>query len=97
MIGSGLATSPFNRLSILANAPRASGVYAVLNPQKWIYIGQTGNIQARLFEHFSGDNRCITLAQPTSYQFELCPAQKRFARQDALILQLEPYCNRRLR
>ena len=97
MIGSGVGAFPFNRPSILANAPSVSGVYAVLNPQKWIYIGQTGNIQARLLEHFSGDNRCITLAQPTDFQFELCPAQQRFARQDALILRLEPYCNRRPR
>lgn len=96
MIGSGQPTFAFERLSILANAPRASGVYALFNPQRWIYAGETGDIQARLLEHLNGDNRCITLARPTGFQFELPPAQQRVARQDALILQLRPKCNQRL-
>jgi len=97
MIGRGRRVFALTRPSILANAPNASGVYAVLNPQKWIYIGQTGNIRARLLEHFDGDNQCITLAQPTEFQFETCPVGQRFARQDALIHELEPFCNKKLR
>lgn len=86
----------WNRDSIISYAPSASGVYAVFKPQRWIYIGETGDIRARLLEHYGGDDPCITENAPTGFQFEAVPSARRVARQDQLILALNPACNRRL-
>lgn len=96
MIGPGLPTHNFTREDILKDSPSASGVYAIFNPQKWIYVGEGKDIQARLVAHFNGDNACITKEKPTGFQFEYSPSDKRVARQDQLILQLGPACNQRL-
>lgn len=96
MIGRDHAWYYFNRNSILTNAPGTSGVYAIFQFGRWIYIGESENIQARLLEHLNGDNPCLTQANPVGFQFELWPANQRVARQDALILACRPACNRRL-
>src|SRR5258708_3103854 len=85
----------WTRESILANAPRASGVYVIYNRQTWIYIGESGDIQARLLQHYGGDNACITRHAPTGFDFELAVAAQRVARQDYWIGQLGPACNQR--
>jgi hypothetical protein len=94
-IGPGQGWFPFSRPSILANAPNASGVYALYNPQIWIYLGESGDLQARLLQHLGGDNACITQNGPTGFQFELSPAAQRVARQNQLIAALGPICNQR--
>lgn len=85
----------WTRQSIVANAPNSSGVYAIYNQQRWIYVGESGDIQARLLQHFNGDNACITNSSPTGFQYELSPAAQRVARQDAWIAKLNPICNQR--
>ena len=87
---------PWSTQSIDLNAPSASGVYAIFNGQSWIYVGESGDIHARLLQHINGDNTCITRCAPVGFQFELVPAAQRVARQNQLILQLVPICNRRL-
>lgn len=95
MIGSGSPSFPFTKVSIVANAPKASGVYAISNPQKYIYVGESENIQASLLRHYGGDNLCITVHRPTGFQFELSPAQLRVALQDELIIKMKvPDCNK---
>ena len=95
MIGSGFPSFPFTKVSIVANAPKASGVYAISNPQKYIYVGESRNIQARLLEHYNGDNLCITVHRPTGFQFELSPDKLREALQDELVVKLKvPDCNK---
>jgi hypothetical protein len=94
-IGPGQPGYPWTRASILANAPRASGVYVIYNGQTWIYVGESGDIQARLLQHFNGDNPCITHYVPTGFQFELVAAVQRVARQDEWIAHLGPACNQR--
>ena len=96
MIGTGQPAFPWTRESIVSNAPSASGVYAIFNPQAWIYVGESGDIRARLLQHFDGDNPCITRMHPGGFQFELCPAAQRVARQNQLILALTPACNQKL-
>ena len=97
MIGKGRPSFPFTKASITANAPKASGVYAILNAQKWIYVGESGDLQASLLGHYAGDNRCIVLHRPTAFQVEPCNAQQRVVIQDALVLQLKmPECNKTL-
>ena len=94
-IGPGLDGYAWTRASILANVPRASGVYVIYNAQTWIYVGESGDIQARLLQHFDGDNACITRHVPTGFQFELAVTTQRVARQDHWIAQLGPACNQR--
>lgn len=86
----------FTNQSILQNAPARSGVYALHTREKWIYIGESRDIQARLVQHLNGDNACIIAWNAQWFSFELWPADQRVARQDALILELQPACNQRL-
>jgi excinuclease UvrABC nuclease subunit len=96
-IGANSQWFPWNRASILANAPQASGVYAIFNSKNWIYVGESGDIQARLLEHLNGDNLCIIQNLPTGFQFELVAGQaQRVARQNQLIVELKPVCNQKL-
>lgn len=85
----------WTRQSIVANAPHSSGTYAIYNAQRWIYFGESGDIQARLLQHFDGDNACITRNNPTGFQYEVVVAAQRVARQDHLIATLNPICNQR--
>ena len=96
MIGSGQPSNSFTRSTILANAPASSGVYALFTSQTWIYVGETGDIRARLIQHLDGDNSCISRLNPTGFQYELSLSHQRVARQDALIVGLKPECNQRL-
>jgi hypothetical protein len=96
MIGPGQPGHTYDRPSIVANAPNASGVYAIYGPQRWIYVGESGDIQTRLLQHLGGENACITKNGPTGFAFELSPAAQRVARQNQLIAALNPSCNQRL-
>lgn len=87
---------PFTEASIRANAPSGSGVYMVYDSQRWIYIGESGDIQARLLQHVRGDNECITRMKPTMFSYELVAAHQRVAHQNELVLELRPVCNERL-
>ena len=87
---------PYSQLGITMNAWEASGVYGLYKEQQWIYIGETGDMRGRLLEHLGGDHPRIVAAMPTYFSYELHPAFKRVARQDALILELRPLCNARL-
>lgn len=96
MIGPGQSGFSFTRASILASAPAQSGVYAIYNPQSFIYFGEGQDIRARLLDHLNGDNPCILRHQPTGFVFETADAYLRVGRQDQLILQLGSLCNKRL-
>lgn len=83
----------------LTRAPTASGVYGIFNRDRWIYIGETGDIAARLSEHFAGasnSNPDIIKHKPTGFTFELASMLHRVQRQDQLILELRPACNKKL-
>ena len=95
-IGSGQQGFPYNRISILGNAPSLSGVYVLYTQQQWIYVGESGDIQTRLLQHLNGDNACITRNGPTGFQFELVDANQRVARQNQWIAALNPVCNQRM-
>jgi hypothetical protein len=83
-------------VSVRANAPAASGVYGISNAREWIFIGETDNIQASLLHNLQPGNSALLKRFPTGFVFELCGAAHRRARQDRLILEYEPVCNRRL-
>lgn len=95
IIGPGLPGYNYTKENIIANAPKASGVYVIFTPTKWVYVGEGDDIRVRLLAHFNGDNQRITRESPTGYQFELVNEQFRVARLDAYIAKLEPVANQR--
>jgi predicted GIY-YIG superfamily endonuclease len=86
----------FTAVSIRKNAPESSGVYGLSNGREWIFIGEASNIQARLMEHLQERDTMLANRRPTGFTFEECPPDNRLSRQDALVRQFEPFCNRRL-
>jgi hypothetical protein len=84
----------FNAESIKRNAPANSGVYAIYNSGRWIYVGESNDIQRRLLQHWYEEGTCIKLSAPTGFSYELHPSWLRVGRQNQLIQQLHPACNR---
>lgn len=80
--------------SVRTNAPAASGIYGISNAREWIYIGETDNIQASLLKHLQGSDPTLLKMQPTGFVFEVCDPAGRPARQDRLVFEYEPACNR---
>ena len=81
-------------VSVRTNAPAASGIYGVSNAHEWIYIGQTDNIQASLLRHLLESDSVLMRSQPTGFTFELCDGAGRSTRQDRLVSEYHPKCNR---
>ncbi len=86
----------FTPISVQVNAPAASGIYGISNAREWIFIGETDNIQASLLQDLRKGDSALLKRSPTGFVFELCDVADRRARQDRLILEYEPVCNRRL-
>jgi predicted GIY-YIG superfamily endonuclease len=86
--------SPFIARAIQSHAPVASGVYGISNAREWIYIGETDNIQGALFHHLQDRGASLMKRLPTGFVFEICDQARRSARQDRLVLEYEPVCNR---
>lgn len=86
----------FSETSIRNNAPETSGVYGISNAAEWIFIGETSNIQASLMEHLEETNTRLANRKPTGFTYEKCSPAERIQRQDALVRQYEPFCNRRM-
>ncbi|HEY7404334.1 MAG TPA: GIY-YIG nuclease family protein [Candidatus Angelobacter sp.] len=93
----GTAGFLFNRASIAANAPEASGVYALFNEGVWLYIGEAQNIKERLLQHLTNShNPDVTKANPQWFAYELVAPVFRVGRQNLLIASFCPTCNKRL-
>lgn len=80
--------------TVRAYAPAQSGVYGISNAAEWIYIGETDDIQSALLNHLREVDSALTQRQPTGFVYEVCDRGRRPARQDCLILEYEPTCNR---
>ena len=89
-----LIPRPFTPGAIQMHAPVASGVYGISNAREWIYIGQADNIQDALLNHLQDLSTSLMERQPTGFVFELCDGARRPARQDRLVFEYEPVCNR---
>lgn len=89
------AARSFTAISIRKNAPESSGVYGLSNGREWIFIGEANNIRARLMEHLQETGTLLMDRMPTGFTLEECLPSHRAARQDLLIRQFEPFCNRR--
>jgi hypothetical protein len=86
----------FTPVFVRANAPAAPGIYGISNAREWIFIGESDNIQASLLHDLQKGDSVLLKRLPTGFVFELCDIANRRARQDRLILEYEPVCNRRL-
>jgi hypothetical protein len=75
-------------------APTSSGVYGISNAREWIYIGESDNIRGALLGHLKDLYAALMKRQPTGFVFEVCDGTRRTARQDRLVLEYEPACNR---
>jgi|SRR5208337_2814010 len=87
----------FSETGIATYAPRGSGVYGIFNSTTWIYVGEAGDMEARLYAHLRGESDQsgrIARQNPTHYVFESIDAGNRKARETALIQELDPVCNR---
>jgi hypothetical protein len=80
--------------SIQTFAPSASGVYGISNAAEWIYIGETDDIRDALLTHLQQADTALMKRAPTGFVFEVCDRARRGARQDRLVLEYEPACNR---
>jgi hypothetical protein len=85
---------PLRQVTINDFAPTASGVYGLSNAREWIYIGETDNIQGALMDHLRDSDEPAMRMHPTGFVFEVCDRARRPARQDRLVLEYEPACNR---
>jgi excinuclease UvrABC nuclease subunit len=84
----------FTASSIRDNAPAVSGVYGISNAGRWIYIGEADNIQSALIRHLQEPDTKLLKERPTGFVYEACELTKRSDRQNRLVLEYEPYCNR---
>jgi hypothetical protein len=89
------APQSFTPVSVRVNAPARSGVYGISNAREWIFIGESDNIRASLLQDLQKGSSALLNRLPTGFVFELCAAADRWARQDRLIREYEPVCNRR--
>lgn len=86
----------FTEQGIAKYAPRQSGVYGIRNSSKWIYIGESKDVEGRLYEHLRGQSeqsKRILKYNPTEFAFESCDEKTRVARETALIAELHPVEN----
>jgi hypothetical protein len=89
-----LVPHPFTSNSIEMYAPPISGVYGVSNAREWVYIGIADNIQGALLAHLRDLQTTLMKREPTGFVFEHCEGGHRQIRQDRLVLEYEPTCNR---
>jgi hypothetical protein len=85
-------TYPFTFEAVREKAPNASGVYRLHTPHRWVYIGESEDIQESLFRHLNEPSESMTRFGPLSFSLELVPAGERHALQEGLIAELEPAC-----
>jgi hypothetical protein len=89
-----LIPRPFTSNGVRMYAPAVSGVYGISNAREWIYIGETDDIQAALLAHLQDLGASLMKRQPTGFVFEASNSLARSMRQDWLVLEYEPFCNR---
>jgi len=90
-----LIPRPFVPGAIQTFAPMASGVYGISNALKWLYIGETDDIREALLAHLSEYESPLMRSKPAGFVFEVCDRSRRAARQDRLVHEYGPTCNRR--
>jgi len=88
-----LIPRPFSSTGVDRYAPTASGIYGISNAREWIYIGSTDNIRSALTAHLQ-DRGILMACKPTGFVFEICEPSRGALRQDRLVSEYDPRCNR---
>jgi hypothetical protein len=76
------------------HAPAAPGVYGITNSKNWLFIAEADDIRAALLSQLAASSPLRSM-NPTGFVFELCKASARTARQERLVEEYGPVCNRR--
>ena len=84
----------FNQDAVQMYAPITSGVYGISNARQWLYIGESDNIQGSLLTHLQDRRTSLMKHEPTGFVFEVCEQARRASRQDRLVAEYGPSCNR---
>jgi len=87
---------PFTPQGVHTYAPQAPGVYGISNAREWIYIGRAANIQRALLDCIQDLGSALMKKQPRGFVYEVCDEGRSVTRQDRLVLEYEPACNRYL-
>ena len=74
---------PLTAGAVHTYAPTLPGVYGL------------SNARDMLLAHLQDSNTSLMKLEPTGFVFEVCDRARRLARQDRLVLEYEPTCNRR--
>ncbi|MFI5184775.1 MAG: hypothetical protein ACHQNV_10265 [Vicinamibacteria bacterium] len=81
----------FDKGTINGRAPNVSGVYALKGPDgRWLYFGEAASIAASLLRHLSSESARLTEGRAATFSYELCSADERAKRRDALAAELLP-------
>lgn len=81
-------------MSVTLNAPNASGVYAIYNQNRYVYFGESNDIQRRLLEHLNDRQHAMHVHGAVSFAFDLVATEAgRKARQNQLIAGCPTPCN----
>jgi hypothetical protein len=89
-----LTPRPFTSNGVQMYAPITSGLYGISNAREWIYIGESDDIQGALLAHLGDAYAALMKREPTGFVFEVCDRSRRPSRQDRLVFEYEPTCNR---
>ena len=61
----------FTPRAVFDKAPKASGVYSIFTSKRWVYVGESDDIQQSLFNHLNEPGSCLQRFSPLSFSFEL--------------------------
>lgn len=87
------APKPFTRARVEQITPGQKGCYGLFKGTTCVYVGK-GDIRDRLLAHLNGDNACITREAPTHWVDTVTNDMDSVEK--ALILELDPVCNKKV-
>ena len=92
--GIGAAAYALDEVSIILNAPLASGVYALHDVRSGtcVYIGEASDILGQLIQHLRGNETCLKLFRALSFSYELISPAARSFRAAELMREMRPLC-----
>jgi hypothetical protein len=73
-------TAPLTRIDVVSRVPSESGVYAILDDEVCVLVGEAWNLKARLLELM---NVLQDIGEFT-VTYELCPEDERLARKELI-------------
>ncbi len=87
---------PYNRKDVMAFPGFKPGVYAIFKDSTVLFVGNSGDIKARMLRHVNGDNPNLTANEPNFWTAEVMAGAGQTnieARQKALIDEFKPVFN----